>query len=262
MRDPHVETLHYVVFAEAGTEYIEPRPLLFSHPLGDFAITSERLTFSPSEHFAVESESRAAVEPFLRAWEAESDLLVNPGTIRFRFERAAIIDRDPPPPGAHVMLVGVAAVCTVTATMTAVVGRRTYPEPPLRFALTSQVEMVFRRWSAYRAGAEPLQSMVYFVLTVMEDQAGGRRHAARVFDIDEDILRTLGDLSSTRGNAANARKMPRGGLRDLTGAETQWMETVIRRVVRRMGEHASGTGLQRITISDFPLLLAATKAAT
>lgn len=95
--------------------------------------------------------------------------------------------------------------------------------------------------------------MAYFVLTILESAAGGRRNAARSFNIDEDVLNAIGRLSSTKGNPDTARKaVPGTQFQDLTGAETQWMEKAIPLVIRRIGEHSSATSLSPILLTDLP----------
>jgi len=140
-------------------------------------------------------------------------------------------------------------------TLTVTISRRSYPQPPRAFRVTTEVEIAFRRWRAYLAGSEPLQGMAYFVLTLLESQAGSRRDAAAVFGVDPTILSKVGELSSTRGNAATARKIGRVmQLNDLSGPEKTWLEEAIRRLIRRLGERASGAAQTPVTLKDLPLL--------
>ncbi len=256
MRDPHVESLLYSVASEAGTEYVNPEPLAFENALGHGRIDGGQLRIEPAEHFGDGDEARAAIEPFLKAWEIEADLLANPGTIRFRFKNAHVIDRDPPPPGSPITLhARGGGIATAVGTLTVTISRRSYPQPPRAFRVTTEVEIAFRRWRAYLAGSEPLQGMAYFVLTLLESQAGSRRDAATVFGVDPAILSKIGELSSTRGNAATARKIGRRmQLHDLSGPEKAWLEEAIRRLIHRLGEHASGVAQIPITLKDLPLL--------
>src|SRR5262249_23673973 len=96
MRDPHVERLIYVVMAGPGISYLKnAEPLSFSNSLGKFEMSDGTLRFEPAEDFASTDEARAALEPFLTAWEIESDLERNLGQIRFKYEKADVIDRNP-----------------------------------------------------------------------------------------------------------------------------------------------------------------------
>jgi len=70
-----------------------------------------------------------------------------------------------------------------------------------------------------------------------------------------DVLRKLGELTSTKGHPTTARKAPQGGqFQDLTEAEKDWLEQAIRRLIRRLVEHASGANLTMLTLSDLPKL--------
>ena len=60
-----------------------------------------------------------------------------------------------------------------------------FPNPPKDFRATSEVELAYGRWYGYRKGREPLQSMAYFVLTLLEVTAGRRNQASRTFHIDQ-----------------------------------------------------------------------------
>jgi len=95
--------------------------------------------------------------------------------------------------------------------------------------------------------------MAYWLVTVLEQLAGTRKQAAQQVRIDGAILSTLGRLSSTAGDALEGRKYVPGGAQ-LTGTEKQWMEEVVKRLVLRLGEHASGAPLTQITVQQFPLL--------
>ena len=97
--------------------------------------------------------------------------------------------------------------------------------------------------------------MAYAVVTLVEAIAGGRKAAASTFQISDRVLRTIRHLASTKGDAETLRKFEAGMRLDpLTGAESSWLEAAIRRVVRRMGEHAAGVPLVRITMDDLPKL--------
>jgi hypothetical protein len=67
-----------------------------------------------------------------------------------------------------------------------------YPQPPKTFCATTKVQHAYGRWLSYRSGGESLQSTAYFVLTLLEGAAGGRKAAARLFQIDARVLKKLG----------------------------------------------------------------------
>lgn len=254
MRNPHVQVMHYAVGSGEGISYSDPEPLSFTNLFGVFDLDREKLKIAPIEHFPDEDEARQAIEPFLRAWEMDADLRSNVGMIRFTFERVELIDRNPPPPGTPqtIQLKGIASACIFGHASLHLTCRK-YPQPPSAFRATSDVGNAYRRWIGYRAGREPLQSMAYFVLTLIESAAGGRKNAARSFNIDLDVLRTIGHLSSTKGDPGTARKvLPGTPFKELTGAEGAWLEKAIPLIIRRVGEHASGAPLTLISLSDLP----------
>ncbi|MBB6096037.1 hypothetical protein HNQ60_004928 [Povalibacter uvarum] len=254
MRDPHVEAIHYKVGSAETISYNNPRPINFSNHLGEFTLSDGYLRVIPVEHFASANEARAAIDPFLSAWEISTDLNSNFGMVRFEFERVEVVDRAPPEPGgsivcslegASMVMIGSSAVVRLTCSE--------YPNPPTAFSATTDVTAAYRRWLRYRAGNEPLQSMAYFVLTLLQTAAGGRALASQIFQIERKILDTMGHLSSTKGDEATARKANNPGqFQDLSPAEKQWLEEAVRRVIRKLGEHAAGSPGTLITMADLP----------
>lgn len=256
MRDPHVQAMHFAVGSGEGISYRDPEPVSFANHLGSFELADGKLTIAPVEHFSDEEEARRAIEPFLRAWEIDADLTLNLGMIRFTFERVELIDRDPPPPGSPqvIQMKGIASVSVFGQASLHLMCRK-YPQPPHAFRATPEAQHAYRRWLRYRSGKEPLQSMAYFVLTLLESTAGDRRNAAHSFNIEVEVLRTIGRLSSTKGDPDTARKANSGvQFQELTGAERQWLEKAVALVIRRLGEHASGVQLSSIRLADLPSL--------
>lgn len=256
MRDPHVQTIHYEAGSGEGISYRNPESISFSNHLGTFDLSDGKLRIAPTEHFLDEDEARRAVEPFLRAWEIEADLTSNIGMIRFKFDRAEVIDRNPPPPGSPqvIKIKGVSTV-SLAGSVSVHLTCSKYPQPPGTFRATPEVQHAYRRWLGYRSGKEPLQSMAYFVLTLLESTAGSRQDAAHSFQIDLPVLGTIGRLSSTKGDESTARKAgPGNQFQELSGSEKQWLEEAVRRVIHRLGEHASGGSLSLISLRDLPNL--------
>lgn len=97
--------------------------------------------------------------------------------------------------------------------------------------------------------------MAYFVLTLLQSAPGNRQSAARSFQIDEQVLAKIGRLSSTKGDGRTARKALAGDqFQELSESKKDWLEETTRRVVYRLGEHASGDALSPISLRDFPSL--------
>ena len=136
--------------------------------------------------------------------------------------------------------------------------RRKYPNPPTVFTVTPDVETLWQRYNNYLDGKEPLLSMAYFCLTLVENKADGkgkkgkREFAANLFKIDKPILNTLGNLSA-KGDTKIARKFPKeGDLIPLSGKEIEWIKAAVKILIRRMGELTNIQSAQLITMTDLP----------
>ena len=177
--------------------------------------------------------------------------------MKFEFENAEIIDRDPPSvePGRTVFAVdaGFYAVAGMSAKLS--LTRSTYPEPPPRFVASPDVDTLWHRYQEYKDEREPLAGMAYFCLSWIRNQAGGQDQAATEYAVAREVLRELGRLTSTVGDKRTARKAP-SELRPYTPQEEAWIEAAVRALIRRVGEWAAGsdTPLRQITMADLPTL--------
>ncbi len=254
MRDPHVEALYYEIGTGSDSiSYGEPPPLTFENQIGRFSLEDGKLTVELSEHFPDEQSARQLVYPCLRSWEIETDLTANLGQLRFTFQNSKIIDRDPPPPGTTQVIYaqGIASMAAVGENVTVKITCGKYPEPPTAFTTTPDVELAHLRWTQFREGKETLQGMAYFVLTLIETKSRTRREAATTYQISFDVLRKVGELSSTKGDAATARKAK---FVEMTAKEKVWLDSTVKKIILRLGEHASGEPLAELRMSDLPEL--------
>lgn len=255
MADWHVERLYYTIENDPGTSYEKAQPLTFSHPLGEFHADDRKLTVKLSRHFASEPEARVAVEAFLRAWEIETELTIALGVLRFRFQRADVIDRSLAQGSAAVHISGVAAASFAgIVTLTAV--RRSYPSPPTAegFNAAPEVQLAHQRWREFAGGREHLTSMGYFVLTLLQDKAGGpRKKAASMYHVAFDVLNMVGHLTTNKGGPSGARKVD-GVSQELTPKERTWLEEAVKVLIRRMGQVAAGATVSMIRMQDLPKL--------
>jgi len=272
MNDPHVERLRYHL--KANSVYY---PVQFENPLplfkdcGDFSIRleNENLTVEMKEHYATEEAAKKKVEEFLRDWlnwarfDFEWDLLY------FKYERAEVIDRNPPPtvPGQCTLgcLNAGTSPRTFKATSTPLPLKVSeYPAPPTRFKATTEVETMWFRYQQYLQDKETCQSFGYFCLTLMESSTGikknARKEASRIYKIKEDVLRKLSELTTVTGTQRDARKLKLGcstGV-PLTLVERQWICKAVKMLIRRKGEYdfdtAAGSSLEQITMNDLPKL--------
>ncbi|MEP6934966.1 MAG: hypothetical protein ABI988_13670 [Nitrospirota bacterium] len=253
MRDPHVQAIFYKISSGEGFSYVNPESVSFSNDLGTFDLNDGRLRVVPRDHFTNEADAHRTIEPFLQAWEIETDLTSRLGLIRFKCEGAEVIDRNPPPLGSsQVIEVGTASIVTVGCSASLHTTHSKYLQPPKTFRVTPDVQSAYERWLGYRSGKEPLQGMAYFVLTCVESIGGGRKGAAHFFQIDSSVLSKIGNLSSTKGDKSTARKA--GTNVELSDSEKQWLEQTMRRVIHRLGEHSMGAPLTLISLCDLPSL--------
>ncbi len=256
MRDPRVVKLKYQVVPDEGYSYKNPDPLTFSNPLGEFTLIDGWLSVILTGQFPEEKTARQAVDPFLRSWEMGSDLIEGIGRLRFAFDHAEIIDRNPPKPGEPQIInpSPVNLTVNVTETVSAYVTMSAYPPPPKKFLIDVDTEIGYTRWLRYREGKESLLACAYFILTLIElstRKNGKRNRAAKKYKIDVSILNKIGELSTERGDVETARKAE-GLNQNLTSLEKEWLEKAIRKIVFRLGEFAAKAPLTEITLADLP----------
>lgn len=97
--------------------------------------------------------------------------------------------------------------------------------------------------------------MAYFVYTILYELGGrSKKGAAAKFEIDKAVLDKLSELSSVAGDADTIRKFEGTVPLTLLDAERAWLEAVVPRFIRRLGEHTAGNQLERIKMADFPIL--------
>ena len=260
MNDPHVVALWYRIEHGDSVDYGEAQPL--DRAETGFRVKAEqgRVCFEFKDHYATKDAARKAIEDYIRVWEFEAGLLGGPHSFKLTFDRAQIKDRKPPPPVPGVVSISAhtrAGVPTVTGKVQVV--RTHYPPPPSGLMLTPDVQTMYDRFQGYRLGREPLASMAYFCVTVLETSAGQtcpksgvREAAAKKYGIQLEVLSKLGELSSMRGGQ-QARKAS-GKDNDLTAQESRFMQEAIKAVIRRAAEkaHAPDSDLPKISLSDLP----------
>lgn len=251
--DFHVVSLQYALQPDEGFSYDNPPPVDFETEQARFHLADGILTCKMKTHFSDAEGAQKAVKPILRAWETYVDLQRNRGQLRFRYERPEIIDRSPKPPGSMSVFLTGNAMATATASASLHLTSNRYPDPPPDyFRLNPDAETVLQRYQGYGDGREPLLSMAYFCLTVLESKAGGRDAAAALYGIDKNVLGKMGELSSTRGDLLHARKAD--SVQPLSGHESGWVEAAVKMLIHRLGDTRDRTRLPRITMDDLPKL--------
>lgn len=236
MNDPHVETLTYVLYQDDTIEYAAPA-LTFSTAVFTGELSGTSLIIRPLHHFASPEDVRPVIEPFLAAWRIDAGLKHGRDDFRFSFASANVVDRNPTPGTNSVHL---SATIGARGDVHLKVSRKEYPSPPVGFQVTPEVEVLWDRFNAYLAQREPLLSMAYFCLTLLE--RGDRKAAAKHYNIDFPLLNKLGEITSTRGDNHTARKAT--ATKRLSPQERTWIEEAIKAIIRHIAEGRSTTLLR------------------
>lgn len=259
MNDPHVQTLRYRLRTYEGFSYKADADAV-TFETSSFKATLEKgvLTVSMKEHYATTGEAMSCVQPDLRSWEIFTGVELGPGNLQFEFDGAEVIDRAPPVGGQfrlHAESASIGLFLSGKSKCHKVNGQ--YPSPPTQFIADNIVETLWRRYERYREGKEPLTGMGYFCLSVIEGDAGGRRQASTQFSIHFNVLSKMGELTSTAGDEAEARKRhPSNTFSPLTDQQRTWIDATVRRLIRRAGEYAANPTNNHpvVTMADLPPL--------
>src|SRR6476469_10092983 len=98
MRDPHVDWLSYRLESSPTTLFDNPPAIERDTLQFRLSLCDGTATFHLKEHYSTVEEAKNSIAPFLRAWEIDFGLATRPGEMRFLYEDARVIDRDPPQP--------------------------------------------------------------------------------------------------------------------------------------------------------------------
>lgn len=257
MRDPHVVALHYRLVTDPELfEFENPPPIEHDEPAFRLRLEDGTLRAEMKDHLATAENAREVVEPLLHAWEIDAALRRGRREFCFEFERPEIIDRSPPEPG--VIEVTASATVRTSGEVRAKIISRTYPQPPVGFVASQDVQTLMLHLEAFVAGRERLVDAAYFCLTLLERLAGNRRDAACMFGIHPKVLSEMGRLTSDQvGDGQTARKLSRKStLTPHTGDEVSWLQAALRAMIRRVGEHDfdPAATLPTIKMADLPPL--------
>jgi hypothetical protein len=253
MNDPHVASVHYRLEFGDGTTYSPPSsPLTFTRGDFVFKVSGSEIVLTPTAHFPTRDSALAVAEPIVRAWQLEAAIKLRVPRLKIEYQRTELIDRAPTP-GVINGAVEIRGVASATATASIVRHVNEHPPVPDQyFELTADVESLWQRYVGFRDGREPLLSMAYFCLTVLESR-GGRTTAAVALNVDEAVLRKVGELTSTRGDLASARKASRT-LQPLSAKESSWLIDAIPALIIQLGRSAKMPSPIRLDLSDLPSL--------
>ena len=255
MYDTVVVALVYRLEHGDSVEYGSAEPMHHEESGFWVRIKDRVVRFEFKEQHATKQEAREAIREYIREWELVAGLRHGPDAFRLSFLGSEIKYRDAPP-GTVGPITFRAGTPRVTARVT--VGLPSYPEPPSGVRITPDVKSMYDRYMGYRRGREPLASIAYFCLTVVEQSTGhksaGRRAAARKYQITRGVLNEIGRLSSGKGGS-DARKAGGRG-HPLTAQECRFLDEATKVLIRRAAQraHSPASDFPLITKSDLPSL--------
>lgn len=266
MRDPHVVSLCYRLETDPSLIFDHPPPLEHNTDECMLRLADGVLTCTMKAHYASAVEARAVVDPRLRAWELYVALLRGKQVMHFVYQKAEVIDLDPPLPGVP-QVIQATSIESVEAVdqVTVVLTQPHYPDLPTHFTVSPDVETLWNRYEGYVQGLTPLPGMAYVCQSFIEKVlARGRPDAAQKYHIEPEVLGTLGKLHSHRGDLTSRRKLEHERDRHeppLTPSEIAWMEATVRMLIRRVGEYATDPTASWPTLSmrDLPPYKAGTR---
>ena len=258
MNDPHVVALYYKVRHGPEFDYSGAKSLCTRTNVFDLRLKDEEARFAMRGHHATEREARDAIEDYIRAWELDAALKYGPNAFRLEFDWTEIEDRNPAPSVAVVRTRPLRVSVALSAPQV-IVAPPAYPAPPSKgLARSPDVESMYLRYAGYHEGKEPLASMAYFCLTVLEASTGKRRErlkaAATKYCIDQQVLKNLGRLCSTKGGVSSRKAEGLG--RELTSHERHFLQMAVKVIIRRAAEvaHNPDAPLKPITLGDLPAI--------
>jgi hypothetical protein len=205
------------------------------------------------EHHATEHGAREVVEGYLRPWEIYEAVRPMGTGLKFSFEEAEVIDRDPPRFYATAMV----AATIGSDAWAEVVRELRFPDLPEAFAMSSDVEVMWTLYEGYLQGRDRLLPMAYTCLTRFMYGSGGNKEAASRYNVDIKVLRKLGRLSTTSGDEMTARKLDsRYAHQPLTDTEREWVEDAVELLIYRAGQYAADSDGEwpKITMKHLPQL--------
>ena len=252
MNDPHVVALLYRVKHGKSHDYSKAEPLVCNEPAFRLEVIDKQVRFELKEHFATENDARSVLEDYIRNWEFNACLKGGDGCFKLEFNEPEIIDRNPTP-GVKQVHADVKFMVDI-GKPEVTVGHSEYPSPPSGVNFNDpDVQTMYHRYMGYRQGNEPLAGMAYFCLDFLESLSGQknnlRKAAAQQYQIDETVLRKIGELSSKKGGQGS-RKAD-GVDKDFTTEERTFLEQAIMKIIRRAAEKAANPeyDLPQITVS-------------
>jgi hypothetical protein len=239
MNNPFVEELYYNLKLSDDISYDNPPDII--EDFGDFKLTLAKgnVVIQMSSDCSNVEQARILVEPHLRAWELDNFLKMGKMELWFEFVDSKIVDRNPPTSDGSINLyVHNIEQLQIIDEITIHVIRKNYPSPPRNILYSPDVDSMLKRYEGFLKGKEPLLSMAYFCLSLIQSKANGRKNAAHKYFLDIKVLNLMGNLTSERGDMKEARKLDKTStLRKLTESEQNWVRETIKIFIRRIAEY-------------------------
>ena len=269
MNDPHVRALEYDFIPSENVDFKRAPPLRVETDVFSLTVDSGKAVFVLKQHFPSVEAARRPIDEYIGTWLMQAYLAGQESEFSLVYKNAAIVDRisTPPPPPTHgvVVVAGTGSLKITGYPATCIVSRSKFPDPPTHFVKTPAVETMYIRYRGYREGKEPLSSMAYMCLTLLEAEAtassspkGNKRaKACKLFNIEKAVLDTIGVLSTNYGDPAEARKISGKGPRPpLTAQQRNWLEAALKAVISRVARVAHDPKLAAATLAmkDLPPL--------
>jgi hypothetical protein len=244
-----VESLTYQLETD-DTVSFDADPVEYEANAFSLRLEEDELTVNLHDCFSSVEEAREYVDPFLEAWEVKYGTQFRQREISFSYEDAEIALEE----AEDVIRVeGLEHEVELSGEISLHVERGKYPDPPDKFRLSPDARTLWNRYENYEEGREPLFSMGYACLELLEGRAGGRKEAATRYGIKYGVLDELGRLTSTRGSPGVARK-PSDSQGEATPEERKWIEEAIRKIVHQVGVSDAGHNPEMLTKGDLPPL--------
>jgi hypothetical protein len=261
MKNEQVIELYYNLKCIEGIEFESPPPIEGETTLFNYSLDNGKLIIKLKQHCSSIEEGKKLVTNFLSSWELDDAL--NNGRRRFEFiyHNSKIIDSDNPNALIHYgqvcLKLGVSGELKVIYP--------SYPNHPKLFKASPDALTLWQRYEGYLENTEPLQSMAYFCLTLLEFRAGdrdkeskkkNREKAAEMYHIDLEFLNKIGRLTSQcKGTEETARKLKSGiSPQPLTAREIEWIKAALKAIIRSVGEINAAPSLPTITMNELPQL--------
>lgn len=252
MAEYRVTTLYYRFASDSERDRFDDAAP-WAGSLGTFNCTLAAgiLKAIPTVLFRDRETAKRTLVPHLRAWEQQAFLSPHGYRIRFEYQRSDVEEIDPQPGSITIFPEPVSVSLEVFAP-TITRGNLAYPAVDPDFVQTPLTDLLSGRLRRTRDGGETWPAFAYFVLTRLEADFNGRSGAAAGLSVSRKVLDKLGRICDKR-DPEIGRKAGRKP-ESITISERAWMEAVVVRLIRRVGEHAAGSPLVPITMADFPPL--------